>query len=74
MFLNLPFFMDTRVRFISPNFHIYSQDPLTPTNLKPNVTPLNNILININFMKSTVGLKVYYIDYLCKILDKFKII
>ena len=38
-----------------------SQDPLTPTSLTPNVTPLNNVLTDINFIKFTVGLKVYII-------------
>jgi hypothetical protein len=42
--------------------HIYmSQDPLTPISLTPNVTPLNNVLTDINFIKFTVGLKVYII-------------
>jgi hypothetical protein len=30
---------------------------MTPTSLIPNVTPLNNDLMNSNFTKSTVGLE-----------------
>ena len=38
-----------------------SQDPLTSNSLTSNFTPLNNDLTDINFIKSTVRLKVYII-------------
>jgi hypothetical protein len=46
---------------------------MTPTNLTLNVTPFNNILTNINFIKF-VGLNLYYIEYQCKTSNKSKII
>jgi hypothetical protein len=52
---------DTLMSF-DPETYIYiyiyiSQNPLTPTSL----TSLNNVLIDISFIKSTVGLKFYII-------------
>jgi hypothetical protein len=37
------------------------QDQMKLISLTQNITPLNNILIDINFIKSTVELKVYII-------------
>jgi hypothetical protein len=51
------------------------QDLLTPTSLISNVTPFNNILIDINFIKIHIGIEsLYHINYLCKIPNKSKII
>ncbi|KAK2425283.1 hypothetical protein QL285_035543 [Trifolium repens] len=38
-----------------------SQDPSTPNSLTLNLIPLNNVFTDINFIKSTVRLKVYII-------------
>jgi hypothetical protein len=38
-----------------------SHDTFTPTSLTANVTHFNNIFIDINFIKSTIGLKIYII-------------
>jgi hypothetical protein len=47
--------------FVTFIFYYTFEKSSKPTSLTSNVTILNNILTDINFIKSIVGLKVYIV-------------